>query len=133
MVFVRICAIACVMAALSFIPAHCDGRRVAKYSVLVLLSLGVAFIYGYDDRNYWMAYDACIRLALFSFFCFFAANSRGHHSGMLGAAIVAADSLRPYMQFFLQILLIAGALQIGTRHGWRGLRGYLIPFIYSIT
>jgi hypothetical protein len=134
MVFVRICAIAGIMAALSYIPAHSTNWRIAKYGALLLLSLGVAFIYRYDDRNYWMAYDACIGLALISVFLLLRGKlERPSQWLMLGAAIVAADSLRPYMQFFLPILLIAGALQIGTRHGWRGLRWYLIPFIYSIT
>ena len=132
-VFVRFCAIAGILAALSIIPKSTYWWRWSTYLLGVVLCLGVAFVYRYDDRNYWMAYDACIGLAVVVVFLLFRTSlDRPIQWLTLGVAIVAADSLRPYMQLLLPFLIGAGLVRIWRNAGWRGLRWFLVPLSMSL-
>ncbi|MFM2308419.1 MAG: hypothetical protein RLY87_539 [Chloroflexota bacterium] len=131
--FVRFCAIAGILAALSIIPKTTLWWRWSTYLLGIVLCLGVAFVYRYDDRNYWMAYDACIGLALVVVFLLLRSPlDRPVQWLGLGVAVVAADSLRPYMQVVLPVLIGVGMVRIGRSVGWRGVRWFLLPLCISI-
>lgn len=131
-VAVRLAMLAGVLAALS------GSGRVLRYGSyiqrvgLLLLCAGIAFVARYDDRNYWMAYDAYIGVACVTIFrALRSPLTRPLHWIVLGSAIAAADSVRPFMQLVLPALAAAAAVLVWRTARWRGIRWMLAPLVLS--
>ena len=129
----RCAAVAGLLAAFSGVHIRGLFGTPAKYLVQILLALGIAFIYRYDDRNYWMAYDAVIGLALVVVFRLLRSPlDRPRLWLSLGCAIVIADSLRPYMQLFVPVLVGLALLSIWRAAGVRGIVLFCVPLLYTL-
>jgi hypothetical protein len=132
-VLMRWAAVASLLAALSGIRIRRSFGDLAKHLMLILIALGISFIYRYDDRNYWMAYDACIGLALVVVFRLFRSPlDRPRLWLSLACAIVVADSLRPYMQLFVPAFVGVAAIRIWRLAGMRGIILFCIPLTYTL-
>jgi len=133
LVLMRWAAVASLLAALSGIHMRGLYGTTAKHFVQIVLALGIAFIYRYDDRNYWMAYDACIGLALVVVFRLLRSPLDRPRLWLgLACAIVVADSLRPYMQLFVPALVGVAAFRIWRIAGIRGIGLFCIPLVYPL-
>ena len=129
----RCAAVAGLLAAFSGVHIRGTYGTVAKQLVLILLTLGIAFVYRYDDRNYWMAYDAVIGLALVVVFRLLRSPlDRPRLWLSLGCAIVIADSLRPYMQLFVPALVGVALISTWRTAGLRGIVMFCVPLVYSL-